>query len=91
MSMGCLIRPAMVGNCEISYYMANSIWRWELCCMVVVETNAEANAEVDRRASDDLRAAGSTAACSTKLIRGDRLKIESSKIYTCWCSQVFCC
>lgn len=42
MSMGCLIRPAMVGKCEISYHMANSIWRWELYCMVVVESNAEA-------------------------------------------------
>ena len=69
MSMGCLIRPAMVGKCEISYHMANSIWRWELYCMVVVESNAEADAEVEVAEVEWLGIAGSTAACSINMIR----------------------
>ena len=42
MSMGCLIRPAMIDKWAISYYMANGVWRWQRwCIMLVVETNAE--------------------------------------------------
>lgn len=42
MSMGCLIRPAMIDKLAIGYYMANCGWRWQRwCIMLVVETDAE--------------------------------------------------
>lgn len=50
MSINCLIRPAMIDKWAISYYMANGVWRWQRwCIMLVVETNAEADAEVESK------------------------------------------